>query len=153
MNKLDMVIIKELQRDSRTSYSDLSIILKKPSSTIHDHVKKLVSERVIRAYTIKVDDSRTGLDYKALLGIETGAKLFRKVADELCKMDDITDVFATTAEFDLMIKVKVSSRTHLAHTLDRIRKIEGVNDIYVISILDVLKEDGFLLNESPQKKT
>ena len=143
MNQLDKTILRELQRDSRISYNDLSDTIKKPSSTIHDHVKRLVSEGIIRAYTIKVDDSKVGRDYKALIGIETGAKLFLNVAEELSKIDDVCDVYSTTAEFDLMIKMKVSSRDNMANALNKIRHIEGVNDIYVISILDTYKEDGF----------
>lgn len=80
----------------------------------------------------------------AIIGVETGAKLYKNVAGALCEVDEVVEVYGTTALFDLMIKVRTSTRGELSNILNRIRRIEGVDDIYVSSILEIFKEEHTL---------
>jgi Lrp/AsnC family transcriptional regulator for asnA, asnC and gidA len=144
LDKDDLAIIKELQMDGRASYSKLSKKIGMPSSTIHDKVKRLISNGVIKGYTIIIDKEKVGLNNVAIIGVETGAKQFRDVAKSLCEIREIEEVYGTTAEFDLMVKVRASSREELSDALNRIRSLDGVDDIYVSSILEVFKEEPTL---------
>jgi Lrp/AsnC family transcriptional regulator for asnA, asnC and gidA len=144
LDKDDLAIIKELQMDGRASYSKLSKKIGMPSSTIHDKVKRLIFNGVIKGYTIIIDKEKVGLNNVAIIGVETGAKQFRDVAKSLCEIREIEEVYGTTAEFDLMVKVRASSREELSDALNRIRSLDGVDDIYVSSILEVFKEEPTL---------
>ena len=144
LDKDDLAIIKELQMDGRASYSKLSKKIGMPSSTIHDKVKRLIFNGVIKGYTIIIDKEKVGLNNVAIIGVETGAKQFRDVAKSLCEIREIEEVYGTTAEFDLMVKVRASSREELSDALNRIRSLDGVDDIYVSSILEVFKEEPIL---------
>ena len=144
LDKDDLVILNELQNNSSISYSKLSKKTGIPSSTIHDRVKRLTSNGVIKAFTIIVDKEKVGLDNVAIIGVETGAKQFRDVAKSLCEIREIVEVYGTTAEFDLMVKVRASSRDELSNVLNQIRSVDGVDDIYVSSILEVFKEESTL---------
>ena len=147
MTKLDeddLAVLKELQMNGRASYSKLSKKTGIPGSTIHDRVKRLISNGVIKRFTIIVDKEKVGLSNVAIIGVETGAKQFRDVADKLCEIREIVEVYGTTAEFDLMVKVRASSRDELSNVLNQIRSVDGVDDIYVSSILEVFKEEPTL---------
>jgi Lrp/AsnC family transcriptional regulator for asnA, asnC and gidA len=144
LDKDDLSIINELQMDGRASYSKLSKKIEIPSSTIHDKVKRLISNGVIKGYTIIIDKEKVGLDNVAIIGVETGAKQFRDVAKSLCEIREIVEVYGTTAEFDLMVKVRASSKDELNNILNQIRSVDGVEDIYVSSILEVFKEEHTL---------
>ena len=144
LDKDDLAIINELQMDGRASYSKLSKKIGMPSSTIHDKVKRLISNGIIKGYTVMIDKEKVGLDNVAIIGVETGAKQFRDVAKNLCEIKEIVEVYGTTAEFDLMVKVRASSRDELSNVLNQMRSVDGVDDIYVSSILEVFKEDPTL---------
>jgi Lrp/AsnC family transcriptional regulator for asnA, asnC and gidA len=144
LDKDDLALIKELQMNGRASYSKLSKKIGMPSSTIHDKVKRLISIGIIKGYTIIIDKEKIGLNNVAIIGVETGAKQFRDVAKSLCEIREIAEVYGTTAEFDLMVKVRASSREELSDVLNRIRSLDGVDDIYVSSILEVFKEEPTL---------
>lgn len=88
------------------------------------------------------------MNHIAIIGVETGAKLFNQVARELCEINEV-EVYGTTAEFDLMIKARASSRDELSEILSRIRSIDGVYDIFVSSILEVFKEEHTLPLKDP----
>ena len=85
----------------------------------------------------------------AIIGVETGAKLYKNVSEALCEIDEVVEVYGTTADFDLMIKVRTSTQGELSNILNRIRKIDGVDDIYVSSILEIFKEEHTLPLKKP----
>ncbi len=115
-----------------------------PSSKIHDRVKRLISNGVIKRFTITVDKEKVGLNNVAIIGVETGAKQFRDVAKSLCEIREVVEVYGTTAEFDLMVKIRALARDELSNVLNQIRSVDGVDDIYVSSILEVFKEESTL---------
>jgi DNA-binding Lrp family transcriptional regulator len=104
----------------------------------------LISNGIIKGYMVIIDKEKVGLNNIVITGVETGAKRFRDVANKLCEIREILEICGTTAEFDLMIKVQASSRDKLSNVLNHIRGVDGVDDIYVFSILEVFKEDPTL---------
>lgn len=144
LTKEDLVILKELQKDGRISYAELSRISEIPHSTVHDRIRRLISSGVIKKFTVILDVEEVGVNIVAIIGVETGAKLYKNVAEALCKIDEVVEVYGTTAEFDLMIKIRTTTRDELSNILNQIRRIDGVDDIYVSSILEIFKEEHTL---------
>lgn len=140
----DLMILRELQEDGRISYTSLSKKTGIPSSTLHDKTKRLISDGVIKKFTVVIDGEKIGLNNIAIIGVQTGAKEFKNVAEKLCDIKRVVYVYETTAEFDLMIKVRAYSRNELSEILNQIRTIDGVDDIYISSVLDVFKEEQTL---------
>ena len=103
-----------------------------------------ISNRIIKEYTVIIDKEKVGLNNIAITGMEIGAKRFRDVANILCEIREILEICGTTAKFDLMVKVWASSRNKLSNVFNHIRGVDGVDDIYVFSILEVFKKDPIL---------
>lgn len=140
LDEEDLIILREFQEDGRISYAELSRKTGIPDSTIHDKTRKLISKGVIKKFAAIIDQEKVGLNMVAIIGVETGAKLYKKVASELSEIRKVVEVYGTTAEFDLMIKVRTSTRDDLSLILNQIRRMDGVDDIYVSSILETFKE-------------
>ena len=141
IDDLDILILGCLQNNGRMSLSEISRITCMPTSTIHDHYNRMVERGVIKKIAVILDEDLCGGSVKAIVGVETGAKLYLSVAEELSKIDDVTEVYGTTAEFDLMIKVQSWDDDSFRETLNDIRRIDGVEDIFISSILEVFKEE------------
>jgi Lrp/AsnC family transcriptional regulator, regulator for asnA, asnC and gidA len=137
----DIKILIELQKYAKISYRELSENTGIPSSTLHDRVKKMTDEGVIKEYITSISDEAIGCTQIAIIGIETGAELYGEVATNLTKLPEITEIYGTTAQYDLMIKLRAYNRNHLGATLNKIRNIRGVNDINVAIALEVFKEE------------
>lgn len=137
----DIKILYELQKNAKISYRELSENTGIPSSTLHDRVKKMTDEGVIKEYITTISDEAVGCTQIAIIGIETGAELYGEVASNLTKLPEITEVYGTTAQYDLMIKLRAYNRNHLGAILNKIRNIRGVNDINVAIALEVFKEE------------
>lgn len=136
----DLKILGVLQGEADISFSQLGHTVGIPTSTVHDKVKRLISEGVIKKFTIIVDERALGFNVVVLLGVETDAKFYKKVAEKLVDMVEVVEVYGTTAEFDLMIKVQATNRDELTKILDKIRAIDGIDDIYIFSVLEVFKD-------------
>jgi DNA-binding Lrp family transcriptional regulator len=100
----------------------------------------MIEKGVIKKITLLYDDDKLGGSVKAIVGVETGAKLYSSVAEKLTMIDAVTEVYGTTGEFDLMIKVQSWDDGSFRGVLNDIRKIDGVEDIFISSILEVFKE-------------
>jgi DNA-binding Lrp family transcriptional regulator len=136
----DLKILRVLQEEGDISFSRLGRTLSIPTSTVHDKVKRLISEGVIKKFTVIVDERALGFNVVVLLGVETDAKFYKKVAEKLIDMVEVVEVYGTTAEFDLMIKIQAINRDELTKILDKIRAIDGIDDIYIFSVLEVFKD-------------
>ena len=140
LDETDLKILKELQKDGRTNYAEISRRTGIPSSTVYDKIARLVDKGVIKKFTVILDREKVGFGVSALIGVETGAELYGKVAKELCQLHELVRVYGATAQFDLMVKVRTISLKRLNEILNTIREIKGVDDIFVIPILETFKD-------------
>lgn len=146
----DVKILTQLQRDGRMNYAELSQEVGIPDSTVHSKVARLRERGVIRDFVVILDYEKVGFGIAALIGVETGAQLYTSVARELSRLDEVVEVYGTTAEFDLMVKVRTVSLRRLSEILNTIRSIKGVDDLFVMTILETFKEDhGVPLDKRP----
>ena len=136
----DLRILTLLQRNSKTGYKKLSKSLGMPASTIHDRVQRLVEKKIIRDYVVLLNDEALGFTHTAIIGVETGAQLYKEVASKLSDLPEVVEVYGTTAQYDLMIKIRANSRDNLSRVIDSVRDIRGVNDINIASVLEVFKD-------------
>ncbi len=138
----DLKILMELQQDGRENYAEISRKTGIPSSTVHDKITRLVNRGIIKKFTVILDKEKVGFSVLALVGIKTGAELYRTVAKKLGEIPELLKVYGTTAQFDLMAKVRTTSVDRLNTILNMIRKTKGVDDIFIISILEVFKDEN-----------
>ena len=140
LDENDVLILQEMQKKARISYKELSELTNIPSSTLHDKLNRLTEQGIIKEYITIINEEAIGCNQTAIIGIETGAEFYEAVADALTIIDEITEVYGATAQYDLMIKLRAYNRVHLSEVLNKIRNIKGVNDINVAIILEVFKE-------------
>jgi Lrp/AsnC family transcriptional regulator for asnA, asnC and gidA len=141
LDETDLKILKELQKNGRMNYAEISRRTGIPSSTVYDKITRLVNKGVIKKFTVILDREKVGFGVSALIGIDTGAELYRNVAKELCQLHELVMVCGTTAQFDLMAKIRTTSLKRLTEILNRIREIKGVDDIFVMTILETFKDE------------
>jgi len=136
----DLKIIGVLQEEGHISFSRLGRTVGIPDSTVHDKVRRLVAEGIIKKFTIALDERALGFNVVVILGVDVGAKFYTNVSEKLIDMVEVLEVFGTTAEFDLMVKVQAKNLDELSRILDEIRAINGIDDIYIFSVLEVFKD-------------
>jgi DNA-binding Lrp family transcriptional regulator len=102
MNPKDTKIIEELRKNSRLSIREIArkTILK--PSTVHQRIQKLVSEKVIERFTLKLNNRAAEENFIVFILV----KADRELDNRLFSDPHIKEVFGITGEYDLLLKLK-----------------------------------------------
>ncbi|MDJ0792290.1 MAG: Lrp/AsnC family transcriptional regulator [Acidimicrobiia bacterium] len=124
MDDLDRKILKALASDGRTPYSRIAEEAGVATTTVHQRVKKLTENGIIRGTRVVVDWEAIGLPVTAVVSVEApAAHPLAEIAEQLRAIPEVQNCYATTGEFDLLLTVRARSSEHLGELLDGIRAI------------------------------
>ncbi|SMH72484.1 AsnC family transcriptional regulator [Candidatus Nitrosotalea okcheonensis] len=128
-DELDMKIITELSRDGNTSVPNLSKKLGVNTSVLYSRVKRLVKKKLIKKFTIVVDESLIGIGVRATMGINRDPKLKDQIHKALLKTPEIVVISEVTGRFDILLTLRARNLEEL-HTvaIEKIGKIDGIQN-------------------------
>ena len=92
VDKIDQKILSELSEDSSISIPKLAEKINANSSVVYSRIKRLLKNKLIERFTIKVDDKRLGYGVKSLTGINMDSKQRDNVIQELFKIPGVREV-------------------------------------------------------------
>ena len=86
-------------------------------------------KKVIKKFTIEIDDSLLGIGIKASVGINRDPKLKIQIHKKLLEIAEVVSIIEVTGRFDIMIRVYAKDLEDL-HTvvIEKIGKIEGIQN-------------------------
>jgi len=141
MDEVDTAILRSLIKNSRISLSQMSKEIDVPDATISNRLKKLENE-VIKRYTVILDWQKIGLDITTIIIIQTESELHESVKEELSKLDEVSEVYSVSGEYDILIKVWVPNIEELNKLMNsKIRSIDGVEDLTEMIVMERVKEE------------
>jgi len=140
LDDVDRKILTILQRNSRTPLREISKEVGLAESTIYERIKKLKDRGVIRRFTVLLDPDSLGFKILAFILIKTRAGKYSHVANELKKYPQICEVYETTGDYDMLVKIRTRSSEELNEFLDRIGEIDGVESTHTMVVLKTHKE-------------
>ena len=100
-----MDILYELKKDGSISVPILSKKLGYNSSVLYSRIKRLVKKKMIRKFTIEIDDSLLGIDVKASVGINRDPKFKEQIYQSLMGIPDIVSISEVTGRFDMIVRI------------------------------------------------
>ncbi len=144
MDEVDFQILDILMRNSRATYREISEKIKISEVAVHKRIKKL--RGVIKSFTILVDQRALGKETTAILMLKCEVGKTKEIAEKLSHVEDITEVYTTLGEYDLIAKI----RTRDTHTLKKlvekkISMLEGITEIRASIVFECFKEEPNLI--------
>jgi len=128
LDPIDIRIISELTLDARIPFIQLAKKLKVSNTLVHQRMKKLVKEGVLKNATYKIDSTKLGYETTVytLIMLEE-AKNHRAVEQKLVKIPEIVECVNIAGRYALMVKIHAFNNTHLRDIIyEKIHQIEGV---------------------------
>ncbi len=128
-DELDMKIITELTRDGNISVPNLSKKLGINTSVLYSRIKRLSKKKLIKKFTIVIDESLIGIGVHATMGINRDPKLKDQIHKALMKTPEVIAISEVTGRFDILIMLRSKNLEEL-HTIaiEKIGKIEGIQN-------------------------
>jgi Lrp/AsnC family transcriptional regulator for asnA, asnC and gidA len=141
-----MKLLFELTKNGNVSVPLLSKKLGINSSVLYSRIKRLVRKKLIKKFTIEIDDSLLGIGVKASIGISRDPKFKTEIHKELLEISEVISVSEVTGRFDIMIEVYTKDLEDL-HTvvIEKIGKIQGIqNTETFVELQKTNKEPAYL---------
>ncbi len=146
MSKMDNNDIKLLQlvhKDSNLSVQQLAKETGLPPTTVHNRIKRLEKEGIIRKYTAEIDWKKAGKPVMAyvLVSFEyilpTGGRVQQEdAAKEIRGMEGVEEVSILTGGADMLLKVRAKDLDDLNDFVVRkLRNIAGVDKTQTMIVL------------------
>lgn len=141
MDDIDTAILRSLIKNSRITISQMSKEIDVPDATISNRLKKL-EDNVIKRYTLILDWQKVGLEITAMIIIQTESEKHESVKEELSRLEEVSEVYSVSGEYDILIKVWVPGIEELNQLINsKIRSVDGVEDLTEMIVMERVKED------------
>lgn len=154
LDRQDIVLLTELQRDSRQTVQQLAERVSLSSTPCWKRIKEMEAAGVIRGYTALVDREKVGL----ALCVIAEVNLSRHTEDEVTRFEQaiagcpqIVGCYSTTGQADYVIKVlapDIKSYERFLH--ETVFKLPGVTHVRSSVVLKEIKSDSRLPIELPR---
>lgn len=138
IDDLDRELIRHLQADGRSSFSQLGRLVGLSDAATRQRVNRLTNDGVIDIVAV-TDPVKLGLGFQAMLGI-TVSDDARKVAIDVSAQHDAVYVVMTAGRFDLIAEIVSRDADDFLEVSNTIRIIPGVETVEVLPYLGITKQ-------------
>jgi Lrp/AsnC family transcriptional regulator for asnA, asnC and gidA len=141
MDETDLAILHSLMKNARITISKMSQEIDVPDATIWHRLKRL-ERTMIKGYTVILDPPAIGLEMTAIIIIQTETEKHGAAKIALSKLEEVSEVYSVSGEYDLLIKLWAHDMEELNHVINsKIRSIDGVDDLTEMIVMERVKEE------------
>ena len=143
MDETDKKILNVLSNNARTSISAISKKTGIPNSTISNRIHKLEENNTIEQYIAILNPEKIGVNITAIIIIQTETEKHENVEKELPKLEQVSQVYSISGEYDILIKVWAKSLEELNEIINsQIRTIDGIEELRELIVMEILKDEA-----------
>ncbi len=136
LDETDRAILRILQEDARTPFSEVARRIDMSSATVHDRVNRMEDAGVIEGYHASIDPKAVGYGVSAFVGLRVEQGREEDALEQLREIDGVREIHLTTGEWDVMLKVVAADTDSLRELMfDRVAEMEGFSRSQTMIIL------------------
>ena len=143
-----MKLLYELTLDGSISVPTLSKKLGINASVLYSRIKRLMKKKLIKKFTVEIDESLLGIGVKASVGINRDPKLKETIHKKFLETSEVVSISEVTGRFDIMIKIHAKNLEALhSVVIEKIGKIDGIQNTETFVELQKTDKDPVYLIE------
>jgi len=120
-------ILSELSSDASISVPKLAEKINTNSSVVYSRIKRLIKQKLIKKYTIDVNDKELGYGVKSVTGINMDSKKRDSIIEQLFTIDGVREISEVTGRFDIMVTMYAKNLNEMHKVVSgKIGKIDGI---------------------------
>ncbi len=147
IDEIDRKILALLSQNGRIHFKDIAKKVHLKSPSVIERIRKLEAEKIIRGYTVLIDEKKLDIDITGFIGVNIdhpqNIDNFEKVADEL--KEKILECHHVTGDFTLLLKVKTRNTAELEKLIGKIRSTKGVVKTHTMIVFSTITERPFMI--------
>lgn len=142
MDKIDRLILKELEANGRLSIVELAARVNLTNTPCSERVKRLERNNYIRSYRAVLDTSKLGLDHLTVVQVSlvaTGNNTLELFHKAVRGIPEIESCLMVAGSFDYVLTVRTRNMTEFRDLLgDKINKLPGIQQTNSFAVMEVL---------------
>ena len=143
LDAIEIKILKVLQQNAKLTTKELAEAVHLSPSTTFERQKRLEREGYIQKYVAIVDPNMAGNDMMVLCNIrlkQHGKEYAREFVDAVKEMEEVTECYNTSGDFDYIIKVFVRNMPHYQDfVLNRLGEMESIGSVHSVFVIGTVK--------------
>ncbi len=142
LSEADRKILVLLAEDSSRSYADLGKQVHLSAPAVHERVKKLKREGIIKATVALLDGAKMGRPLLSFVQVFANTIEKSRQIALLSSMPDIEEIHSVTGENGILLKIRTPDTQSLEAVLEKIHSMEGIVGTRSQIVLTTLLERG-----------
>ena len=127
LDELDVALLDALQRNARSTFAELGLLVGLKPPSVHDRVKRLEARGFIRGYAARLDGRQLGLSLTAFVSCFVSSDTtYDDFTANASKLREVCEVHSVAGEETYVLKVMTRSTEHLDDFLSRLKTIPGI---------------------------
>ena len=142
LDRIDRTLLGLLAEDATLSYVELGQRLHLSPPAVHERVKRLRRDGVIKATVARLDGARIGRPLLTFVRVDTAGWGKTQSMLALADLPEVEEIHAVTGDCCLILKVRAEGTQALEDLLARVYAIEGVRGTRSYVVLSSHVERG-----------
>jgi Lrp/AsnC family transcriptional regulator, regulator for asnA, asnC and gidA len=139
VDEVDREIIRLLQKDGRTSNTDIARALDVTETTIRKRIARLIDEDLVNVVAVPTPRA-VGMTVSAIIGISVQLPSLHAVSERLVGYPEVRYVGVATGRYDIIVEAFFNDQEHLLEFVSRkLGALKGVSGAETSLILKVAK--------------
>ncbi|MCX4263991.1 MAG: Lrp/AsnC family transcriptional regulator [Muribaculaceae bacterium] len=145
LDKVDLDILRELQRDSRLSVRELAARVHRSATPVFERLRRLESQGVIKGYTVNIDLEKIGRDFIVFCNVKLrriNTEIHERFAAEVAAMPEVTECYNVSGAVDYMLKVQVPDmKAYREFVTARLGGLDMHESVQSVFVMETIKHD------------
>jgi Lrp/AsnC family transcriptional regulator, regulator for asnA, asnC and gidA len=136
---VDREIIRMLQRNGRTSNTDIARVLQVTETTVRKRIARLIDEGLVNVVAVPTPRA-VGMTMSAIIGISVLLPRLQAVSERLTSCPEVRYIGVATGRYDIIVEAFFNDQAHLLEFVStKLGALEGVTGAETNLILKVAK--------------
>ncbi len=144
VDDLDFAILSLLQKDGRTSFTEIANELGTAVGTIRNRVTRLLEDGTLHIVG-RVNPYRVGFNSPATILVSIEPDCIENAIAEISEFPEVSYISMITGEFELMVDVMCRDSDHLSeflvHNLSKVRGIKSYRTSIILRLVKYVQPD------------
>ncbi len=141
IDRTDLRIIEELQKDGRASYSDMAENLDIATSTVTARIQKLEQKGILMGFRPVIDYEELGFNLTVMINLKAEADKVVETSKKLKNHEKVISFFEVTGKTDMIIISRFIDRKDMNSFIKNLQQTDGISSTETNVILTTPKLD------------
>jgi len=148
LDSTDLKLLELLQKDARLTVKQLAAELKLSTTPVHERIKKLEKEGVIRNYSARVDRAKVGktlVVYCAVSLQEHQRDRINLFEEAIKEVKEVMDCAHVSGDYDYLLKILCKDMDDYRQLLrNKLSAIKGIGKVQSLFVMNEVKSSDVI---------